>query len=406
VVVASDGTVARRLTLPTPEFRTVTRDLDEIEVALLPRVAWRMVAHGSDVFVLHQRSVAHVPVFDVAGGSYSGPGGCTAGVVESVITRIRGAGSTVAASIAPALVTDLAVSADGSTLWLSSSTTRTTSTLHSLATNRVDAGPEVPCIEPVSYETADRESLIGTQRISIAILPDGTPVSQVRLPNAVEIGVTGARIAFGADGEADTGHALFHLTTPVGLACASCHPEAGEDGHTWTFGSPDVPLLRRTQSLRGGLVSTAPFHWAGEHADLTSIMREGFTRRMNGRDLSVDEVAALAHWLDAIPATTGLATDPATLERGRALFEGTSAGCTTCHSGEQLTDSRTLNVGTGGAFQVPTLRGVGSRAPFFHDGRASSVVATIDGTQARAHGGASSLAPSDLADLVAYVESL
>ena len=33
----------------------------------------------------------------------------------------------------------------------------------------------------------------------------------------------------------DTGQALFHGNTGSFDACASCHPEGGDDGRTWDF---------------------------------------------------------------------------------------------------------------------------------------------------------------------------
>jgi hypothetical protein len=55
----------------------------------------------------------------------------------------------------------------------------------------------------------------------------------------------------------DTGHMVFHSTTDAGIACASCHPEAGDDGHVWSFAGLGP---RRTQNLRGGILGTEPFH--------------------------------------------------------------------------------------------------------------------------------------------------
>ena len=41
-------------------------------------------------------------------------------------------------------------------------------------------------------------------------------------------------------------------------------------------------------------------------------------------------------------------------------------GCATCHAGDKLTNNTTVDVGTGEAFQVPSLRGVAYRAPYMH----------------------------------------
>src|SRR6185295_19662796 len=65
----------------------------------------------------------------------------------------------------------------------------------------------------------------------------------------------------------DTGFEIFNQPTRAGIACMSCHPEGGDDGHTWFFGEDSIggPFHpRRTQSLRGGILGTAPFHWNGD----------------------------------------------------------------------------------------------------------------------------------------------
>ncbi|MBC8131533.1 MAG: cytochrome-c peroxidase, partial [Deltaproteobacteria bacterium] len=64
---------------------------------------------------------------------------------------------------------------------------------------------------------------------------------------------------------------------------------------------------------------------------------------------------------------------------------------------------------TSAAFQVPSLRGVGWRAPFMHDGCSPTLAARFgnkycDGGDA--HGKTSQLTPAQIDDLVAFLESL
>jgi hypothetical protein len=63
------------------------------------------------------------------------------------------------------------------------------------------------------------------------------------------------------DDRQDIGHLLFHSNAGAGIACASCHPEGGDDGVTWSFQGIGS---RRTPDVRGGLTGTAPFHWSGD----------------------------------------------------------------------------------------------------------------------------------------------
>ena len=85
-----------------------------------------------------------------------------------------------------------------------------------------------------------------------------------------------------------------------------------------------------------------------------------------------------------------------------------SAGCTKCHSGVHLTNNETANVGTGGSFQVPSLVGVSSRAPFMHDGCAPALMDRFTDPKCGGdhHGDTSNLGPADLSDLVSYLETL
>ena len=62
------------------------------------------------------------------------------------------------------------------------------------------------------------------------------------------------RIVLSMESRADTGHQLFHINAGGGLACASCHPEGGEDGRVWKFACQGE---RRTQSIRGAISGTA-----------------------------------------------------------------------------------------------------------------------------------------------------
>src|SRR2546429_9936683 len=103
------------------------------------------------------------------------------------------------------------------------------------------------------------------------------------------------------------------------------------------------------------------------------------------------------------------APDAAAVTRGKALFEDTThAACTSYHSGPALTNNSTADVGTGGRFQVPRLVGVGWRAPFLHDGCATTLSDrfTRCGGTTDLHGVTSQLTAAQLADLVAYVQTL
>jgi mono/diheme cytochrome c family protein len=215
----------------------------------------------------------------------------------------------------------------------------------------------------------------------------------------------GTQIKLAADSVADTGQALFHLDAGLGMACASCHPEGDEDGHTWHFAAG----LRRTQPLPGGVLARTPFHWTGELAGMSDLVSEVMVKRMGlGVTPDSEHVAALGAFLDRIPARPVEDTiDPDKAARGKAVFEDETVGCAGCHVGRQLTDNLSHDVGTGGPFVTPTLIGVGFRTPLFHDGCATTLAGRfgICGGGDR-HGKTSALSADQATDLVEYLKTL
>jgi mono/diheme cytochrome c family protein len=203
----------------------------------------------------------------------------------------------------------------------------------------------------------------------------------------------------------DSGRALFHRETSSGLACASCHPEGRDDGLVWEFAGIG---LRRTQSLAGNILARAPYHWNGDMADLDQLMHDVFQKRMGGGGLTRSQLLSLGPWLDRIPAPKSSASaDVAAIERGRAVFDSIDVGCANCHSGPNLTNNMLLNVGTGGLLKVPSLIGVSARAPFMHDGCATTLRDRFGACGGGdAHGKTSTLTEAQLADLIGYLESL
>jgi cytochrome c peroxidase len=84
-------------------------------------------------------------------------------------------------------------------------------------------------------------------------------------------------------------------------------------------------------------------------------------------------------------------------------------GCVSCHAGSKYTNNQNADVGTGGKFQVPSLIDVGSRAPFMHDGCASTLAGRFGAAGCGGgdkHGVTSHLTPAQLNDLVSFLESL
>ena len=226
-------------------------------------------------------------------------------------------------------------------------------------------------------------------------------------------------VPLSTNGHKDTAFDIFHLPTAAGAACMNCHPEGGDDGHTWKFsistGGSSRSIMRRTQSLAGGTVlNSAPYHWGGDIADVQALADEVFTHRMGGGSVTPQQTALLTQWLGAIPAPpkrTDL--DPAHVANGQAIFAG-AAGCTKCHGGARGTlpadqdIGKTDALGGSSSTQVPMLLGLSTRAPYMHDGCAKTIMDRLTNVACAgsSHGNTSALSGYDLMDLEAYLESL
>lgn len=356
-------------------------------LAGVPNTAWRMRAYPSGgVLLLHQRSTE--AAVEVVTSGYSGSPRCgPGGVVDTALTRIEvgrpvSLGPTMTAFV---LAVDMALAGDG-VVFASAGAhqfVRTTG-IRSV----VSLGMDDDCV------TADYDSPSGgVPMTSVGIIGDRTVAWQ--LSGELRVLDDGEFDAFptGAPVLQDVGRDLFHQGTSSFVACASCHAEGDDDSITWNF----VPMVRRTQSMRGGLSETAPFHWSGDQEDMTEIMQGAFVERMRGSNPTAEQTALLAEWIDTLPALASSApVDAAMVSRGQELFEG-EAGCTDCHSGSHFTNNLNVDVGSG-PLQVPSLLGVATRGPFLHDGSAPTL------EQSLSHG--AERTPSEREALVVYLTTL
>ncbi len=199
----------------------------------------------------------------------------------------------------------------------------------------------------------------------------------------------------------DTGHAIFHSNSGGFLACASCHAEGAEDGRTWHFVEGD----RRTPSMRGTLNNTAPFHWDGEMKDLRQLVDHVFVTRMSGPKVEDKQVDSLKSWLFSIPPPPKVEQPAVQVDRGAKLY--VQRGCNGCHTGAELTNNETRDVGTGGLFQVPSLIGIGWRAPYLHNGCAKTLRDRFNpACGGDKHGDTADLTADQIDDLTKYLETL
>ena len=170
-------------------------------------------------------------------------------------------------------------------------------------------------------------------------------------------------IELGGPSVFDSGHDLFHLDAGGGIACAGCHPEGGDDGHTWRF---DALGPRHTLPLYGPLSATLPLHWNGEFDRFEDLLHDVFVGRMGGRPLAQPHADRLLAWLDRIaPPVYRVPLNDEILPPGREVF---GLYCAGCHADPHFTDNNNHETLDGQQFQTPALRALALRDALFHHG--------------------------------------
>ena len=431
-----------------PEFGT---PLTNVSDPFRPLIAWRSLAGpAGSTIVVHQRAVdAEVEIMppSMSGSSYGGGAFQTCGgIAQNAISIVGADGAVTSLTFAgPPLPVDATLLPDQRTLLVVHAGTRDPNTprpfmrFEGNGGESIDSGsrgfdssgamtltqvvlPEPPSGPPPAPGTVaqdpgctfpNQSSLaLGVQGTAVAFNPARPrqvvvqTVQPSKLIGRALDGQSSREIAFDDGTTLDTGFQLFHRDSGAGVACATCHAEGAEDGNVWSFSTVGP---RRTQALHAALAETAPFHWDGLLVNVRALMSEVFVGRMAGVDESTERLKSLERWLFALKAPVPLrSADDAAVERGKTLFR--SSGCGTCHSGSAFTNNQSFSVGTGSkvALQVPSLIGVGYRAPFIHNGCANTLADRFNPACGGGdlHGSTSTLDTTQIGDLVAYLESL
>ncbi len=370
-----------------------------------PETAFRAVPlpGGNGLVMAHQRA-RNAPL-SIEQGGYGGDE-CNGTPIEPTATKFVAGSAPVAGSRLrlTALPADIAISPDGQRLAFAMVGDQS---VRVVSASILD-GDKDPCQEPPPTEDNVLFQSMGMPS-SVAFTPAGDLL--VYYPDQRYIAAFHVPASLSAQwttrlpgrNNNDQGRAVFHQMTAAGLACAGCHWEARDDGHTWEFRGIGQ---RRTQNISGHILQRAPYHWDGDMTDLSKLMTEVFVGRMGGQSLADWQIKAVGAWLDTIPAPAAPAPlDLAAVERGKTLFM-TSAGCASCHSGAIFTNNLRADVGTGGMFKVPSLLGIGARAPFLHTGCAATLRDRFTCGGGDLHGLTSQLNEGQIGDLVAYLETL
>ncbi len=207
------------------------------------------------------------------------------------------------------------------------------------------------------------------------------------------------------------GRTLFHRSgdptiAKNGRACASCHVEGRDDGLVW----PTPAGKRQTPMLAGRVEGTGPYGWNGEHGSL-ALHIKSTVKNLEGKGIEDRQIDALAAYVASMHAPARHPAGGAAVERGKAIFESSDAGCSSCHvESSRFTDLEThaLGGGTQKAFDTPSLAFVGRTAPYFHDGRFPTLEAVVEGCEDKGTmmGRTKHLGADDRQALVAYLRTL
>lgn len=188
------------------------------------------------------------------------------------------------------------------------------------------------------------------------------------------------------------------------MACGSCHAEGRTDGLSWRIEGHNL----QTPLLAGRVMGTHPFKWDGKDKDLPTSLTNT-VGRLGGSGLSPAEVGDLQAFLESLPQPIApTVSDTAAIARGKALFESEQTACAACHSGPGLADGVQHDLATNiGKVDTPSLIGLAHTAPYYHDGSARTLRALLT-NKGSIHdmGSTAHLSEAELADLIAYLESL
>lgn len=166
------------------------------------------------------------------------------------------------------------------------------------------------------------------------------------------------------------------------LTCATCHPEGRNDGLNWDLLNDGIGNPKNTKSL---VLSpqTPPVMWSGVRSRAEIAVRAGF-HFINFFEASDERMSDVRAYLASLEPEKspylGLSEIDGnfaeSVERGKSLFN--SQGCIDCHKPPLYTNKETYEFEVAdergiNRFDVPTLKELWRRGPYWHDGRKSTL---------------------------------
>lgn len=361
--------------------------------------AWRSIATEYGWLMVHQlASDRRISVG--ARTAYGSPNECGAAVQTSITTRDHdGTVRTIGSLVDVALAVDVAFDrAHGRIALAIAAGCGPGCVSAQVATVRVASMSEtsdVDCHTPTFHRFGDDSS----QMTAVAYTDDSTLLVQQRDPaglHALALDGSTRSLDLGGDAIEDTGHRLFHEIAEAPVACASCHPEGGDDGQVWWLDE-----RRHTQSLDVGIAGTTPFHWLGDLEDFSALVSEVHTHRMGALPLTDAQLAAFERWVTHRQLAPTRVPDTQT-DAGKLAWD--RYGCETCHVHAVGDGSSVLLDGDEVPLQVPPLGGVTLHPPWMHDGRGTVLTDVVREMIVRTVPGATPT-PDEIAALAAYLET-
>jgi cytochrome c peroxidase len=228
------------------------------------------------------------------------------------------------------------------------------------------------------------------------------------------------------------GRLLFRSSAVAkdGESCQSCHTEGKAAPALGTITHPtesgDFTGPRDPPSVIG-VAHTAPYGWTGAVATLQQMVVNTIVNHFTAgasqpESKTAEQTAALVAYLRTIKAP-GTPFDLGTLSpaarRGERLFQN-KGGCIACHGGPLCTDNRlhnTLVPEVAGAsdpgasspphaFNTPQLRDVANSAPYMHNGRFKTLREVVEFYNSQSSVSPLNLTPSEISDLVAFLQEI
>jgi cytochrome c peroxidase len=168
--------------------------------------------------------------------------------------------------------------------------------------------------------------------------------------------------------------------------------------------------LKKTLSLRG-VARTGPWTWHGWQTDFKASLIHSMKTTMQGPEPVAADVDALEAFMKTLDFAPPPGKKDAAAVRGEAVFK--NRACDACHVPPDYTTDDVFVVGLEDksdkfkGFNPPSLRGVSTRGPWLHDGRARTLEEVLQKHhRPKVINDKPDLSPEELQDLLSFLRSL